>query len=438
VDVGVSPFDANAVVNTGLPTLALISSSNTADSNKIAFNSGPSIYEQTMNIKPMTGYDKDSTDLEGDWGYCHTTWLNPRKIGFNQKTIASIVAESNSFSCFTSVERYAVPGVSNMIQHISLVGDVKSGGIAFKFGDNLPSVVLFPAVSTVAPGGYGSITSDELTLLACLNSIPPFIYDGETITLAGNVQVSKASAMSYFVTFVNELQGKDLPELIPITSAVVPYSYSFKVIQYHTGMLDLTTPMQMGMTQLMNKADQTEADDPYNKNKDGEPEWKDIKNRQDVINCTDFAGDVTTDGVFPMDTFATDNPDFTIADACGDPCAHPFHVRKSAAANTFTVCTGMVNNEIPSNNASTFEITDGFIYLEVPYDSDTKAFPMVGEVILATAETMPDSDADFSYVAIAQIVAGEANQLVTGSLWGDRIQVGAGETENAFYYYAQV
>ena len=98
----------------------------------------------------------------------------------------------------------------------------------------------------------------------------------------------------------------------------------------------------------------------------------------------------------------------------------------------------MVNNEIPNNNASTFEIEDGFIYLEVPYDSDTKAFPMVGEVILATGLVMPDSDEAFSYVAIAQIVAGEANQLVTGSLWGDRIQVGAGATESAYYYYAQV
>jgi hypothetical protein len=130
--------------------------------------------------------------------------------------------------------------------------------------------------------------------------------------------------------------------------------------------------------------------------------------------------------------------DYSIADACGDPCAHPFYVRKSAAANTFTVCTGMVNNEIPNNNDATFEIENGFIYLEVPYDSDTKAFPMVGEVIIATGAAVPDSDADFSYVAIAQIVAGEANQLITGSLWGDRIQVGAGATENAFYYYAQV
>ena len=98
----------------------------------------------------------------------------------------------------------------------------------------------------------------------------------------------------------------------------------------------------------------------------------------------------------------------------------------------------MVNNEIPNNNTATFEIEDGFIYLEVPYDGSTKAFPKVGEVILATGIVMPDSDASFSYVAIAQIVAGEANQLVTGSLWGDRIQVGTGGTQNAFYYYAQV
>jgi hypothetical protein len=98
----------------------------------------------------------------------------------------------------------------------------------------------------------------------------------------------------------------------------------------------------------------------------------------------------------------------------------------------------MVNNQIPSNNDAEFSLTDGFIYLEIPFDSTNKAFPEAGGVTIATGLVMPDSDKDFSYVAIAEIADDSSNQLVTGSLWGDRIQVGAGATENAYYYYAQV
>jgi hypothetical protein len=432
------------VLSTGLPTLALIASSNSADYAKINKDNGPSVYEQTMNVKPMTGYDADSTGLANDWGHCHTTWLNPRKIGYNCKAIATVVAESNSFSCLASIDRVAIPFVQNMVQGLYLLGDVQTGSITFTCGFSAPSAVPFPAVSTIVPGGYGSVSSDEITLAACLNSIVGVtvttgdpINPTKLVNLAGNVQVAKATLNSYYITFVNELQGVNVPVLVPITTAVVPYTFRFKVVQYHTGMLDLTTPMQMGMTQLMNKADQTEADDPYNKNVDGTPRFKDIVNRQDVIDCKDFAGSVTFDGVYSMSGFTNNNPDFTIADSCGDSCDFPFQVRKSSEG-VWTVCEGMVNNQIPSNNGSDFTVTDGFIYLEIPYDVDTKAFPQAGAVILATGETMPDSDAGFSYVAIAHIVAGEANQLVTGSLWGDRIQVGAGGTETAYYYYAQV
>ena len=123
----------------------------------------------------------------------------------------------------------------------------------------------------------------------------------------------------------------------------------------------------------------------------------------------------------------------------------PFKVKRGAADGTWTVCPGMVNNEIPTNIDSVFSITDGFIYLEIPYDATNKAFPEAGGVILAAGLDMPTSDKDFSYVAVAQIVSSgtegvppTANQLLNGSLWGDRIQVGAGDTETAYYYYAGV
>jgi hypothetical protein len=196
--------------------------------------------------------------------------------------------------------------------------------------------------------------------------------------------------------------------------------------------------MQMGMTQLMNKADQDEADDPYNKNEGGDPKWKDIKNRQDVLDCDGFSGDVTTTGVYSMSGFTANNPDFTIPNSCEpDACEFPFQVHREGA-NSWSVCTGMVNNEIPTNISSTFAVSSGFIYLVIPYDTEAKQFPSAGGVSIDTGTEIPDSEVDVSYVAIAEIVDDSVNQLITGSLWGDRIQVGAGDTQNAYYYYAQV
>ena len=435
---GVEPFSSSAVVNTGLPTLGLIASSNSADQNKIAVDPGPSLYVQTMNIQPMTGYSNLPAPFpDSDWGYCHTSWLNPRKLGYSYKAIATITPEANTFSMVGGIERVGIPLVQNQVQHISLIGKA-SGGTALISCGGSTSVIPFPVTTFWDP--IAPVYSDELTLANCLNSMPPITLtvDGEetVIPFTGNVAVSRAATGSYYVTFCNQLQGLNLPQLTFNTSGVTAYAYDFQITQYITGTIDLTTPMTAGMVQLRNVPDEDEADDPYNANE--EADWDQIVNKAECVACTGFSGDVTTSGMFNM-TGATAIPvDYSIDDACGDPCAHPFHVRKSAAANTFTVCTGMVNNEIPNNNASTFTIEDGFIYLEVPYDGSTKAFPKVGEVILATGVVMPDSDEDFSYVAIAQIVAGEANQLVTGSLWGDRIQVGSGITENAYYYYAQV
>ena len=100
VATGVAPFSTSTVVNTGLPTLALIAASNSTDQNKIAVDPGPSIFVQTMNVQKMTGYDHASTGLTGDWGHCHTSWLNPVKLGYSYKAIATITASANTFSMF--------------------------------------------------------------------------------------------------------------------------------------------------------------------------------------------------------------------------------------------------------------------------------------------------------------------------------------------------
>jgi hypothetical protein len=196
--------------------------------------------------------------------------------------------------------------------------------------------------------------------------------------------------------------------------------------------------MQMGMTQLMNKADQTEADDPYNLNADGEPRFKDIVNRQDAINCKSFPGDVTTTGVYSMSGFEDNDPDFTIPDTCGgDPCEHPFQVRKTGTAegNVWSICTGMVNNVMPDPEFDSFEMTDGFVWLKIQ-SNEFGSFPAGEYAITAgNGETVPADTDEFGYIVIASITDDVVTQLVRGSLWGDRIKIG---TATATYYFAQV
>ena len=427
---GVSPFSDSEVVNTGLPTLALLAASNSADQNKIAVDPGPSLYVQTMNIQPMTGYsDLPAPFPDSDWGYCHTSWLNPRKLGYNYKAIATITPAANTFAMVGGIERVGIPLVQNQVQHISLIGKA-SGGTAIISCGASASVIPFPVTTfwdAIAP-----IYSDELTLANCLNSMPPITLtiDGEVtvIPFTGNVEVSRAAEGSYYVTFCNQLQGLTLPQLTFNTSGVTAYEYDFKITQYITGTVDLTTPMQTGMVQLRNVADEDEEDDPYNVNLASD--WDQIVNKPECVACTDFSGDVTTDGMFNMTGADAIPVDYSINDACGDACAHPFHVRKTAP-ETFKVCTGMVNNIVPSNME--IVITTSAAYVYISCSSSGSNYPVA--VTIGSGASIPSDSDSASYIAIAQIVDGQAEQLVSSSLWTERFKCGE---QPAKYWWSNV
>lgn len=423
-DAGSGLGDGGQFLTNGLPTIGIFAQSNSADINKVEKDCGPSIYEQTMNIQPMTGYKNSDTELVGDWGHCHTTWINPRKVGYNYKAIATVVPSSNTFACFVSTEQVGVPMVCNTIQAISFAGEPSGGSITFSYG-GVPSSVPFQVTDTYT--SFAQHLSDEVALFQCLNSIPE---------LTGNVQVSRYAGI-YYVTFVNALQGQTVDELVANTSGVTHFSYHFNVIQYHTGCLDLTTPMQMGMTQLMNVANQTEANDPYNENANSSPAWANIVNRDDCLNCKSFSGDVTTEGVYNMTGATDNNPDFTIINGCTseDVCEHPFQVHKDGVVDesaTWTVCSGTVNNKEPSNKDDVITLQDGFIWLKCTA-SNSASFPI--EVTIGSGTSVPADSDTAAYILIARITAGESTQLLSGSVWGDRLKVG---NNTATYYYAGI
>jgi hypothetical protein len=438
---GVAPFSSSSVVNTGLPTLALIATSNTADTNKVAVDPGPSLYVQTMNVQKMTGYDHLPAPFpDSDWGHCHTSWLNPRKLGYSYKAIATITPAANTFAMVGGIERAGIPLVQNQVQHISLVGKASGGTALISCGAGT-SVIPFPVTDFWDP--VTPIYSNELTLAECLNSIPAitFTIDGNAVSIgfAGNVEVSRTTEGSYYVTFCNELAGLNPPLLTFNTAGVTAYAYDFDITQYHTGNIDLTTPMQTGMVQLRNVPDEDEADDPYNVNLAAD--WDQIVNKAECVACDGFTGDVVTDGMFNI-TGATAIPvDYSIIGGCTpEPASggHPFlvtYLANAAGMFTYGIQSGTVNNVTPGNILAdiTVPLDACDVFLKVPYLAGVFPDATNFEWDIATS-TPPDTDAE-GYIKVATVNGATVTQLITGSLWADRIKLG---TATATYYFARV
>jgi len=121
---------------------------------------------------------------------------------------------------------------------------------------------------------------------------------------------------------------------------------------------------------------------------------------------------------------------------------HPFKVVFTSNAEeiyTYRVVTGAVNNSIPSNMDDTFDLIEaGSIWVACGYDATNKKFPDPTNIVLDSGPTLPDSTTSVAYVLLATVNDGVVNQIVTGSLWGDRIQIGSGGTASAHYYFARV
>ena len=438
VATGVAPFSTSTVVNTGLPTLALIAASNSTDQNKIAVDPGPSIFVQTMNVQKMTGYDHASTGLTGDWGHCHTSWLNPVKLGYSYKAIATITASANTFSMFGAQERPGIPLVQNQVQSIYLSGKASGGSATISIGGQV-SVIPFPVTTFWDP--IAPIYSNELTLANCLNSIPgiTFTIGGEPVVIGftGNVEVSRTLEGSYYVTFCNELSGLNVPLMVFNTAGVTAYAFDFDITQYHTGNIDLTTPMQTGMVQLRNVPNEDEADDPYNVN--FAASWDQIVNKAACVACDGFSGDVSTAGMFNITGATTIPVDYTIGGGCiNESTGHPFlvtHVSTSGGNSTYTIQSGTVNNLVPGNIASSITVATAakHVWIRVPYLSPN--FPDTTNFEWNIGTTLPtDTDTD-GYIKVASVNGATVTQFVTGSLIADRIKLG---TLTAKYYYSRV
>jgi hypothetical protein len=132
--------------------------------------------------------------------------------------------------------------------------------------------------------------------------------------------------------------------------------------------------------------------------------------------------------------------DYSIAGGCINepPSVHPFlvtHVSTSAGNSTYHIVSGAVNSVIPGNIATDLTVATALcdVWLKVPYLAGV--FPDATGFVWAIGTTMPaDTDAE-GYIKVATVNGATVTQLVTGSLWADRIKMG---TATATYYFARV
>jgi hypothetical protein len=104
-------------------------------------------------------------------------------------------------------------------------------------------------------------------------------------------------------------------------------------------------------------------------------------------------------------------------------------------SNVWAIVTGATNNVTPGNITSTITLGAGTydVWIRHPYLSPN--FPNATNFEWAIGATIPaDTDTD-GYVLIATISGTNVTQIVTGSLWADRLKLG---TTTAQYFFARV
>ena len=128
------------------------------------------------------------------------------------------------------------------------------------------------------------------------------------------------------------------------------------------------------------------------------------------------------------------NYSWTKVDGCSaEACKHPFFVKRQTSGETvtFTVCTGMVNNIVPSNMDVVISLGAAYVYISCTVSGSD--YPVA--VTIGSGGSIPADTDSNSYIAIAQIVDGQPEQLVSSSLWTERFKCGM---EPAKYWWSNV
>ncbi len=423
-DAGNGAFDGG-LLDQNLPWVSFVKEGSD-EFDALFVDSGPSLYQNTTNIQKMEGYQEVVSEGETmlDWGHCHTTYFNPRFFGHHVRVLAiidSVPAIPSTVA--VNVVRAGSSSAGNTIQQVVFAGDYKSGGATFTLGAATTTTTFNPS------------TQSAYDLQECLNTIP---------ALDGNVLVQQAAPGVYQIEFTNVLRNSSVAALTA-NSSLTSFTTWYKVYQMHVGSQDIVIPCELNGTFLMNKADVTEAEDPYYINEATTPAWDNVVNNADAIaaNALGFIPAWSTaivNGTTPR-TFTTPVLNYAEEGGCtgdADDNMHPFkvkHVETSGGSSTYSIVSGTVNNVVPQNIDDELSGTGTLqVYIKVPYVSPD--FPKNNADFIWVVDTTLPTDTDgFGYIRVAEVNGATVTQFVTGSLWADRIKLGAG---TATYYYARI
>jgi hypothetical protein len=311
---------------------------------------------------------------------------------------------------------------------VTFLGQYNSGTVTFTYN----------AVTTTT--AFNPSTQNAYDLQICLNTIP---------ALSGNVFVQQSAPGVYQIEFSNILRNVNVSTLV-VNSSLTSFTTWYKVTQMHVGSQDIVIPCELNATFLMNKEGLTEAEDPYNLNAGSIPPWADIVNIEDARTVSllgfipAFATPIINDTIPRAFGRGTVPVYGDVAGCDGEPTTlHPFKVMldtETETERTFSIISGTVNNLVPNgvNTPITVGLSSYFAIVKLPFVSPN--FPANNaDFKVEIVSTMPADTSAFGYVKLADINPdGSISQYVTGSLWSDRIQVGAGATLNAFYYHARI
>ena len=257
--------------------------------------------------------------------------------------------------------------------------------------------------------------------------------------LKGSTSVTASGENKLDITYINGLANTSVAVPAIINNTVGIPETTYEVSQQVIGSIDLSIPLHFIGTTLMNVPNWVESeDDPYNAYETNG--WNDISNYLQKDNLESIVPNNLAYYdllIGPGDWTAADWS-WTAPGTCIAEPGHPFkvtYVSGSGGSSTYHIQSGTVNNVIPGNIATDITTANALkdVWLKVPYAAGV--FPDTTDFEWAIGTTMPADTDDEGYVKVATVDGATVTQLVTGSLWADRIKLGSA---TATYYFARI
>ena len=382
---------------------------------KINAESGPSLYQNEFNVQKMDGYKADETgDTHGDWGYGHTTYFNPRKIGFNHRIIAVIDSGSPDIQTptVTRIQAANPTTQTNEIHRVDIKQLPKAGNFKLNYTESI----------TGTSDPFDPLFGGEFELGVSLKAIA---------ALKGNVAVKQHSETQYDIEYANNLNNVPITLPTIVDNTMSYFNYVYLVTQHSEGSQDIVIPLCYNGAMLKNVLGQSEQFDPYYDNHDNN--WNKIINIYDIElleglgNNFDWYTDVS---VAPA---STGDVRYEIPGTILDETMQPFQIYLTTidGEQYIKVHHGTINNIETSN---TFSAAEGYIYLVAESSGDT--YPSNAYIIQSEDDALEDTDS-IGYIKLGYVHSDYVvDQYVSGSVWSERHKYT--EPDTATYYFYRV